>query len=179
MVEFGDVLERIEHMAFDNCNSLIRIAMPLDCTIDVNAFYECPMLIAIDVVGVIRKSISSLHMECWRHEMNLAINWINKELTLSSASTEEKPQVIEQWIQTVLRRMEDYRTRHYIVVKEAMTLLELALWKAKLDGSRKDDSLKEPKTKRAKIDSSRKERRVTCGANIIIKNVLPFVQFEE
>jgi len=140
-----------------------------------------PNAIAIDVVGGIRKSISSLHMERWRNEMNLAINWINKELTLSSASTDEKPQVIEQWIQTVLRRMEDYRTRHYIVVKEAMTLLELALWKAKLDGSRKEDSLKEPKTKRAKIDfdTSRQERRVTCGAAIIIKNVLPFLQFEE
>jgi len=75
--------------------------------------------------------------------------------------------------------MEDYRTRHYIVVKEAMTLLELALWKAKLDGSRKEDSLKEPKTKRAKIDTSRQERRVTCGAAIIIKNVLPFLQLEE
>ena len=66
-------------------------------------------------------------------------------------------------------------------MKEAMTLLELALWKAKLDESHKEDSLKEPKTKRAKIDSGiiRKERRVTCGANIIIKNVLPFLQLEE
>mmetsp|Transcript_35138 Transcript_35138/g.51670 ORF Transcript_35138/g.51670 Transcript_35138/m.51670 type:complete len:241 (-) Transcript_35138:163-885(-) len=185
MVEFGDELERIEHMAFDNCNSLIRIAMPLDCVIDTNAFWECPMLIAIDVVGVIRKSISSLHMECWRNEMEEEINRINKELsftetTLSSASTEEKPQVIEQWIQTVLRRFEDYRTRHYIVVKEAMTLLELALWKAKLDGSQEEDYLKEPKTKRAKIDTdnSRQERRVTCGANIIIKNVLPFLELK-
>eukprot|EP00985_Skeletonema_marinoi_P002898 scaffold1184_cov97-Skeletonema_marinoi.AAC.4 len=77
--------------------------------------------------------------------------------------------------------MEDYRTRHCIVVKEATTLLELALWKAKLDGSQDKDFLKEPKTKRAKIDTDiiRKERRVTCGANIIIKNVLPFLQLEE
>ena len=158
MVEFGDELERIERMAFANCISLTRIAIPLDCTIDITAFDECPILRAVDVVGGINKSIS-----------------------LSSTPTDSKPQVIEQWIQTVWRRFEDYRTRHFIVVKEAMTLLELALWKAKVDGSRKEDSLKEPKTKRAKIDfdSSRQELRVTCGANIIIKNVLPFLQFEE
>ena len=179
MVEFGDELERIERMAFANCISLTRIAIPLDCTIDITAFDECPILRAVDVVGGINKSISSLHMERWRNEMNSEISWINE--TLSSTPTDSKPQVIEQWIQTVWRRFEDYRTRHFIVVKEAMTLLELALWKAKLDGSRKEDYLKEPKTKRAKIDfdSSRQELRVTCGANIIIKNVLPFLQFEE
>ena len=57
--------------------------------------------------------------------------------------------------------------------------LELALWKAKLlneaAGEKKcnDNEVK----KKAKIDAetARKEHRVTCGASIVIKNVLPFL----
>ena len=60
-----------------------------------------------------------------------------------------------------------------------MTLLELALWKAKLLYGEGKCNLEEEgkKSKKAKIDvdSARKEHRVTCGANIVIKNVLPFL----
>jgi len=58
-------------------------------------------------------------------------------------------------------------------LKEDMTQLELALWKAKLD-SNDDDSI----DGRAMIDAAvaRKERRITSGASIVIKNVLPFLQ---
>jgi hypothetical protein len=62
-----------------------------------------------------------------------------------------------------------------MLVKEAMTLLELALWKAKLlEGDLKEGG---KKAKKARIDdvSARKDHRVTCGANIVIKNVLPFL----
>ena len=57
-------------------------------------------------------------------------------------------------------------------------LLELALWKAKL--GEKEDSSAEGRTKKAKIDveSVRKERRITCGADMVIKNVLPFLQLK-
>eukprot|EP00984_Skeletonema_dohrnii_P011320 scaffold4505_cov84-Skeletonema_dohrnii-CCMP3373.AAC.2 len=50
--------------------------------------------------------------------------------------------------------LKHFKAEHYTVVKEAMTLLELALWKAKLDESQdqEEDSLKnqrqgEPPTK--------------------------------
>ena len=38
----------------------------------------------------------------------------------------------------------------------------------------------EGKTKKAKVDaeSARRERRLTCGAEIVIKNVLQFLQLE-
>ncbi len=59
-----------------------------------------------------------------------------------------------------------------------MTLLELALWKAKLlnEADEKKCNVDEV-TKKAKIDAipARKEYRVTCGASIVIKNVLPFL----
>jgi hypothetical protein len=74
--------------------------------------------------------------------------------------------------------MEHYKTEHKMLVKEAMTLLELALWKAKLlnETEEKKCNVDEVR-KKAKIDTeaARKENRVTCGASIVIKNVLPFL----
>ena len=74
--------------------------------------------------------------------------------------------------------MERYKTEHSLLVKEAMALLELALWKAKLlnEADEKKCNVDEV-TKKAKIDAeaTRKEQRVTCGASVVIKNVLPFL----
>jgi hypothetical protein len=77
--------------------------------------------------------------------------------------------------------MEHYKTEHKMLVKVAMTLLELALWKAKLllnEAIEKKFSNVDDVTTKAKIDAkaARKEHRFTCGASIIvIKNVLPFL----
>ena len=93
----------------------------------------------------------------------------------------EKTSAIQQWIERVISRMEQYKTQHSTLLKEATTLLELALWKAKLDDEYKSEE--DPlnvKTKNAKIDadSARQEWRITSGASmsIVIKNVLPFLQ---
>ncbi|KAK1738545.1 hypothetical protein QTG54_010575 [Skeletonema marinoi] len=76
----------------------------------------------------------------------------------------------------VLDKMDHYKGEHYRYVKEGITLLELALWKAKL--GEKEDSSKEGRTKKAKVDavSARKGTRITCGAEIVIKNVLLFLK---
>ena len=74
--------------------------------------------------------------------------------------------------------MDYYKAEHQRYVKEGITLLELALWKAKL--GEKEDNCEEGKTKKAKVDaeSYRRDKRITCGADIVIKNVLPFLQLE-
>jgi len=67
-------------------------------------------------------------------------------------------------------------------LKEAATLLELALWKAKLRQKKEEASFDtRTKAKKAKIDveSVRQEKRVTCGADNIIKNVLPFLKLHQ
>ena len=77
-------------------------------------------------------------------------------------------------------------------MKEATTLLELALWKAKLDwgeevdnnkvGDEKETNFEEVKlAKKTKIDpdNERKGARVTCHADVVIKNVMPFLMLEE
>ena len=48
----------------------------------------------------------------------------------------QKNVVLEAWIVTVIERMDHYKSEHRLLLKEAMTLLELALWKANLgDGN--------------------------------------------
>ena len=56
-------------------------------------------------------------------------------------------------------------------LKEATTILELALWKMKMNGH----SLKEA-TKNKSIESSSRQRcRILCGADLVIGHVLPFL----
>ena len=112
--------------------------------------------------------------------MEQEIDRINQ--TLPNIRAIEKTTAIQQWITNVLNRMEHYKTEHHILLKEAMTLLELALWKAKLlkEGEEEKKCKVNVVAKNAKIDTEAawKEHRVTCGANKVIKNVLPFLALE-
>jgi len=58
------------------------------------------------------------------------------------------------------------------------TLLELALWKAKLDESQDERPLGNAKKAKIDVKAARQEQRITSGANIVIKNVLPFLKLE-
>ena len=108
--------------------------------------------------------------------MNQEIDRINQDLPNSPAR--EKTDAIRLWIESVINRMEHCKVEHQTLLKEDMTQLELALWKAKLDEKEEDYSNLKMQAKKAKIDveSMRKEKRITSGADIIIKNVSPFLQ---
>jgi hypothetical protein len=180
-VVFGKNLERIETRSFI-CRALRRIVIPLkdDLIIHSYAFNGCENFSRVDVIaGEIHNTISSLQMESWRNEMDEEIDRINQ--TLPNTQSYEKAEAIQEWVTRVLDRMEHYKTEHKVLVKEAMTLLELTLWKAKLlnETDEKKCSVDEV-TKKAKIDAeaARKEHRVTCGASIVIKNVLPFLALQ-
>ena len=87
---------------------------------------------------------------------------------------------IQQWIEAVLRRMEHFKAEHYTLVREARTILELAVWKAMIDDKNEDEDDSQ-RTKKVKMDmkAMRRERRVTSGADIVVKNVLPFLRLTE
>mmetsp|Transcript_22113 Transcript_22113/g.36142 ORF Transcript_22113/g.36142 Transcript_22113/m.36142 type:complete len:112 (+) Transcript_22113:678-1013(+) len=87
---------------------------------------------------------------------------------------------IQQWIESVLSRMEHFKAEHYTLVREAMTLLELAMWKAIIDENGGENYSQRAKAKKVKMDmkAARRERRVTSGADIVVKNVLPFLKLE-
>ena len=185
-VEFGIDLETVEIYSFENCYELRRIAIPLKDDLfpldhdeqQYNQFHECRNLTTVDIVGAeeIKNTISSLLMESWRNEMKEEINRINQELPETAA--DEKTDIIQLWIRSVIDRMDHYKAEHNRLVKEHMTLLELAVWKAKLDEKEDNSTQKVHTTKRAKIDeeNAREEKRITSGADIIIKNVLPFLK---
>ncbi len=175
-VIFGKDLDRIEGYAFKN-TPLRSIVIPLkdNLIFDNHAFYNCGNISRVDALaGGIHKTISSLHMESWRNEMEEEIDRINQTLP----NTPEKTTAIQQWIERVLGRMEHYKSEHQTLLKEALTLLELALWKAKLLNETDEKKCNvDVVANKAKIDNlgARKEHRVTCGASIVIKNVLPFL----
>eukprot|EP00984_Skeletonema_dohrnii_P023033 scaffold12159_cov86-Skeletonema_dohrnii-CCMP3373.AAC.3 len=186
-VEFGSNLETIESSAFSTCPLLRRIAIPLkfnmfrvDTTTAYqryNQFNHCDNLITVDLVGGrgIKNTISSLLLQSWKDDLNAEIGFINQ--ALPNTNKFEKTDLIRQWIPIVIHRMEHYKAEHNRLLKEHMTQLELALWKAKLD-EKEDVSLETQPSKRAKLDikSTRKEKRITSRANIVIKNVLPFLE---
>ena len=62
----------------------------------------------------------------------------------------------------------------YSLLKEATTTLELALWKNKTDEQNWVDSRR---NKRIKIEeaAAREECRISCGADIVIQHVLPYL----
>eukprot|EP00986_Skeletonema_menzelii_P004454 scaffold1518_cov113-Skeletonema_menzelii.AAC.6 len=185
-VEFGIDLETIGSYSFEGCYSLRRIAIPLKDNLFAfdtdegryNQFDECGNLKTVDLVGVegMHNTISSLLLESWKDELNEEIDRINWELL--DTYRNEKTNAIGLWIRSVINRLEHCKAEHNRLLKEHMTQLELAIWKAKLDQEKDNNSTPEVRTKRAKIDevTMRKEKRITSGADIIVKNVLPFLK---
>ena len=188
-VGFGIDLETIFIGSFRNCPQLERIAIPLkdglfpyDDTLGqwYDQFHECKNLTAVDIVGAegLHKTISSLLIESWKDEMNEEINRINQELP--DTPSREKTNAIRLWIRSVIDRMDHFKAEHNRMLKEHMVHLELAVWKATIYEKDDDSAQWEQINKRAKIDekSTRKEKRITSGADIIIKNVLPFLKLQ-
>eukprot|EP00984_Skeletonema_dohrnii_P013486 scaffold5588_cov78-Skeletonema_dohrnii-CCMP3373.AAC.3 len=184
-IEFSERLDTIEPCVFYGCEHLQRIAIPLKRYLftfnrlrqDYSQFSRCEQLTTVDLVGgAHNKTVASLYMESWRTEMIAEINLINQ--VLPNTPADEKTAAIKQWVDSVIDKMDHYKAEHHRYVKKALTLLELALWKAKL--AEKDENSAEGRTKKAKLDSEsvRKEKRVTCGADTVIKNVLPFLKLE-
>mmetsp|Transcript_27442 Transcript_27442/g.40249 ORF Transcript_27442/g.40249 Transcript_27442/m.40249 type:complete len:324 (+) Transcript_27442:67-1038(+) len=181
-------VEQIGVWAFDSNSHLRRITIPLkenlffidpltDDTDQIDTAFDSCRIDKVVLIGSIHETISSLHMERWRNHVTAEIKRINRNL--QSIPSAQKTNVIRWWLQAVHSRFEHYKTEHIKMLKEATVLLELALWKAKLDDDDNKgggDSLEAP-TKKVKInvECTRNERRVTSGANIVIKNVLPFL----
>lgn len=177
---FGDKLERINGGALACCTRLRFITLPIKDRLVIidGAFNNCPDLERVDIPVAVHKIVSSLHLESWRVEMNEEIQRINK--VLPTTYSEMKTRVIQQWIHLVTRRFGYFKVQHYRLLVEAMTLLELALWKAKLDekvDSIDNDSVEKKLLQLSIIEDhdTRRECRITCGTDIVIKNVLPFL----
>jgi hypothetical protein len=180
-LELPEGLETIGYSAFRNCERLTRINMPLkDELIEGNVFDGCPNLTSVNLVGRVNKTIASLHMESWRNELKDEINYCNQYLP----NTPEmfKTLDVREWMELVISLLNRYKAEHNKVLKEATTLLELALWKANLQDNGGEGGVLEREGVRAtrrQRKRARKEICVTSGASIVIKNVLPFLTLLE
>jgi hypothetical protein len=177
-VEFGEGLIALQEETFNHCYNLKRIALPLkNGLIDDGVFRYCSRLTTVDLVGGIHNTVASLHLECWSNEMNNEINRINQVLPSIRA---EKTEEVQQWMESVISHLDRYKTEHHGILKEATTLLELALWKANLGDNGGGQLEREGvRTTRGSKKRARREICVTSGASIVIKNVLPFLQLLE
>ena len=182
-VELSEDLGAIEECAVITCTRLRRIAIPLKNNMlrGDYVFYNCDNLSQVDLVGGVHKTtVASLLLDSWRNEMNALIDRINRDLP--NTGSFDKTTFIRQQIERFLQRLDHYKSKHYALLKEFTTLLELALWKAKLDEDFGEALSREDITtsKKAKIDTkaARQEKRITSGANVVIKNVLPFLKLE-
>ena len=122
----------------------------------------------------------STSIEAFRYLLRISINkrldslavgkWLDELENNISTFPDDKDTFPKQ----TYKREEDTKALYdrlatYESIKEGTSIIELALWKAKVDDSR---------NKRARIDedvSYKKQCRVNCGADIIIKNMLPYL----
>jgi hypothetical protein len=79
----------------------------------------------------------------------------------------------------ILRRIQEklaYFEEELPKLKDATTMLELALWKMKMSQNGQNIKNQTHCQKKIKADSSsRSQNRVTCGADFVIGHVLPFL----
>ena len=88
--------------------------------------------------------------------MQEEIDRINQ--TLPNTHWSEKAGAIQEWITRVLNRMDHYRSEHQIILREATTLLELALWKANLH----DDAADAQEGGRVTRGQRKRKRKDSC-----------------
>ena len=178
-VELSEDLETVGEEALAYCPRLRRISIPLkNNLLGDQVFDECYNLSQVDLVGGIHKTVLTLLLESWKYEMNDLVDSINQQLP--NTPTAEKTTVIRRWMERVIRRVEHYKSEHCALLKEFTTLLELALWKANLDDNMGNHGVAREgvRVTRGQRKRARKDRCITSGASIVIKNVLPFLKLE-
>ena len=170
-LDLPEGLEAVEGYAFAGCKSLTRVSMPLkEGLIQDGVFVDCPRLARIDLIGIgeILEIVSSLHLELWRNAIKVEINQINQVLLGGRGA--DKTKLVQEWMQSVIQSINHYKEQHVTLLKEIEVILELCLWKLKLEGAIDGDGrLIENRM------TWRQEQRAICSADVVIRNVIPFL----
>eukprot|EP00984_Skeletonema_dohrnii_P030268 scaffold21639_cov77-Skeletonema_dohrnii-CCMP3373.AAC.2 len=172
-IKFGNKLDSIRWSAFAHCTSLERSTLPLKdgMITDDNVFQGCENLKRVVLIeGDLHETITALLLEEWKKDMNEEIESIKQILPTTPAGSYEnvggKAVAIRVWITNVLHKIIHYKAEHNNYLKEATITLELALWKKRLSEINISEGDEE----------GRASCRVKCGADIVMKNVLPFLE---
>jgi hypothetical protein len=97
-------------------------------------------------------------------------------LTVWPESHRDRRASRRSWLDGVQSRLAQFESE-YLKLKETTSLLELALWKAKMIESSPDKVEGGRNNKKLKMDASdfRMKCRISCGADHVITNVLPYL----
>jgi hypothetical protein len=109
--------------------------------------------------------VESLAFKVWRDHIRHLIQTANFK-------SDENNSAILRSIREKLVHFEDELPK----LKEATTILELALWKMNIcDTSHQQKSFRHQKEIKVEGASPRQQCRVTCGADVIIGHVMPYL----
>jgi hypothetical protein len=113
----------------------------------------------------IEERVKAIGVKCWRDSMA-------SQLMGSGCVYHHK----QNWLTGIHSNLAFYESE-YQKLKEAASVLELAIWKAKMHDSRTGEERQEVNNKKLKMDESefRLQCRISCGADHIIENVLPYL----
>ena len=116
------------------------------------------------------RDVEALPFKVWRNFITVMIHTSNSKYT----GEESQNQNVLCAIREKLAHFDDELPK----LKEAVTLLELALWKKRIN-----ETFQQPKMPRSRKKTktteagSRQQCRVTCGADVIIGYVMPFLTY--
>jgi hypothetical protein len=109
--------------------------------------------------------MKALPFKVWRDCISNMIHTANFEW-------DEDNRSILRWIRTRIAHFED----EYPKLKETTSILELALWKLRMNEKIPQEEATHCQ-KKIKTDESSIQRhcRITCGADVVIRHVLPYL----
>lgn len=157
----------IGYAAFRDCTSLERVVTPLNIHLmstNHQIFSGCKKLEHVELTGA-RELVSSLCIEqVKRTQLENEILRLNR--ILPKLKDDRKLTKLHKWTESIHYKIESSKLVHNKnIMKQALTSIELGLWKIKLAN---DHVTSRNKRKRAQC-------RVNCGVDVVIKNVLPFL----
>lgn len=157
----------IGYAAFSDCTSLERVVTPLNIHLmstNHQIFSGCTKLKHVELIGA-RELVSSLCIEqVKRTQLDNEILRVNR--VLPNLKDDRKLTKLHDWMESIDHKIECSKRVHNRNMKqEVLTSIELGLWKIKL---KSDHVTSRNKRKRGQC-------RVNCGADVVIKNVLPFL----
>jgi demethoxyubiquinone hydroxylase (CLK1/Coq7/Cat5 family) len=109
--------------------------------------------------------VEALEFRLWRDHITSIIQTSNFQ------HNEDNRHILRE-IRAKLDHFDDELTK----LKDVTTILELALWKLKMSENGHQDRATQSQQKMTADESSiRSQNRVTCGADVVIGHVLPFL----
>jgi len=127
------------------------------------------------------KRIDAVGIKQWRDDLMIEIE---KRMLIENGTIDRpKSYILSEdlpkrrcWFNGFTSKLSMYEAK-YQELKEAMTMIELVLWKNKYSeaSNSKQEVGSSKKMKFGESTITREQSRVSCGANIVIENVLPYL----